>query len=139
MEHREEIIRTWFDMWLQQRDLGISDIFSADVLYIESWGPQYRGADQVKHWFEEWNTRGRVLQWDIRQYFHQGDQTAAVWYFKNTMRDGRVEAFDGVSLIRWTPGGQICYLQEFGCNEHRYDPYRDGPVPHFPEGQAMWF
>lgn len=36
---REEIIRLWFDMWLQRRDLGIDDIFAEDVFYLESWGP----------------------------------------------------------------------------------------------------
>ena len=64
MDQREKIIRLWFDMWLQKKDLGIEDIFSADALYIESWGPQYQGVAKVKHWFEEWNTRGTVLQWD---------------------------------------------------------------------------
>ena len=66
MDKREKIIRLWFDMWLQKKDLGIEDIFSADALYIESWGPQYHGSAKVKHWFEEWNTRGTVLQWDIK-------------------------------------------------------------------------
>ena len=27
MEEREKIIKLWFDMWLQQRDLGIDNIF----------------------------------------------------------------------------------------------------------------
>ena len=72
---REGIIRLWFDMWLQQEDLGIDKIFTEDILYIESWGPTYEGRALVKHWFEEWNTRGKVLKWDIQQYFHQGDQT----------------------------------------------------------------
>ena len=40
MEQREKIIKLWFDMWLQKKDLGIEDIFSVDALYIESWGPQ---------------------------------------------------------------------------------------------------
>ena len=31
MDSREEIIRFWFDMWLQKKDLGILDIFSANV------------------------------------------------------------------------------------------------------------
>ena len=38
---REGIIRLWFDMWLQQEDLGIDKIFTEDILYIESWGPTY--------------------------------------------------------------------------------------------------
>ena len=139
MDKREKIIRLWFDMWLQKKDLGILEIFSTDTLYIESWGPQYRGVEKVRHWFNEWNTRGTVLQWDIKQYFHKDNQTIVEWYFKNKMVDGRVEAFDGISLIKWTTDDKICFLQEFGCNEHRYDPYADGPTPHFEDGQSMWF
>ena len=38
MDRREEIIRLWFDMWIQQKDLGIDDIFADHVIYTESWG-----------------------------------------------------------------------------------------------------
>lgn len=40
MDERENIIQLWFDMWIQQKDLGIDDIFTEDVTYIESWGPK---------------------------------------------------------------------------------------------------
>ena len=72
-----------------------------------------------------------MLVWDIRQFFHQGNQTAVEWYFKNRMQDGRVEEFDGISLIRWTADGKIASLKEFGCNKNTYDPYADGPAPRF--------
>ena len=80
-----------------------------------------------------------VQQWDIKQFFHKGDQTIAVWYFEDRMNNGRVEAFDGMSLIRWTAEGKIAFLQEYGCNENRYDPYRDGPEPRFREENSSWF
>ena len=124
-EKREQIIQLWFDMWLKGADLGILDIFSADAVYTESWGPEYRGAKAIRHWFAEWNTRGRVLQWDIKQFFHTDSQTVVEWYFKNTVSGGTVEAFEG--------------MKEFGCNENRYDPYQNGPVPQFRDGAAMWF
>ena len=138
-EKREQIIRLWLDMWLKAADLGILDILSADAVYTESWGPEYRGAKAIQHWFAEWNTRGRVLQWDIKQFFHTDSQTVVEWYFKNTMNSGTVEAFEGMSLIRWDQAGRICALKEFGCNENRYDPYQNGPVPRFRDGAAMWF
>ena len=106
MEQRERAVRLWFDMWLKKEDLGVLDLFAKDAVYIESWGPEYHGAQKIKLWFDEWNTRGTVLQ---------------------------------LSLIRWDPAGRICFLQEFGCNESRYDPYQDGPVPKFREGSAAWF
>jgi len=139
MTKREETIRLWFDMWLQKTDLGIADIFTEDVHYMESWGPEYHGSGMVKHWFREWNTRGTVVQWDIKQFFHKGDQTIVEWVFKNIMDNGTVEAFEGLSLVVWTADGRICLLKEFGCNENRYDPYQDGETPRFRNETAMWF
>lgn len=139
MDKREAVVRLWFDMWLKKSDLGIVDIFSDAVVYIESWGPEYHGVEKVKLWFDEWNTRGTVLRWDIKQFFHEGNQTVAEWYFENKMEDGKIEAFDGVSLIKWTQNEKIFFLQEFGCNKHRYDPYKAGAVPKFENAQAMWF
>ena len=137
--YREAKIRQWFCMWLDKQDTGICELFSPDALYIESWGPQYRGNRKIKLWFDEWNTRGTVQRWDIHQYFHKEDQTVAEWSFRCAMTDGVVQSFDGLSLIRWNETGQICFLQEFGCNENRYDPYAQGMSPVFREEQALWF
>ena len=51
MAGREQAVRRWFSMWLEGRDTGILQLFAPDALYIESWGPEYRGAQQIKHWF----------------------------------------------------------------------------------------
>ena len=88
MNEREKTIRLWFDMWLNQQDMGIDDIFTEDVIYTESWSPQYNNRKTVKHWFQEWNTRGKVVIWEIKQFFHKGDQTVVEWYFKNEMNNG---------------------------------------------------
>lgn len=136
---RERLVRLWFDMWLQKSALGISDVFSDDAVYIESWGPEYRGLPRIRQWFDEWNTRGSVLRWDIRQFFHKGDQTVVEWCFKDAMHDGQIQAFDGMSLIEWTPEDKILLLKEFGCNINRYDPYQDGTAPHFRDERPLWF
>ena len=39
MDEREKMIRLWFSMWLEKKDLGIDDIFAENVIYTESWGP----------------------------------------------------------------------------------------------------
>ena len=139
MNNREQKIRLWFDMWLQKNDLGILDLFADDAVYIESWGPEYKGAKKIKHWFDEWNTRGTVFVWDIKQMIHTEDQTIVEWYFENKMNDGKVEAFDGVSLVRWSKDDKIEFLKEFGCNCNRYDPYRNGDTPEFSGESSMWF
>ena len=139
MKTRETIIRRWFDMWLQKKDLGIAEMFSDNATYIESWGPEYHGSAKIKLWFDEWNTRGTVLQWDIKQFFHKANQTMVEWYFKNQMNDGKVEAFDGISLVEWTNDDKILFLKEFGCNIKNYDPYQNGSVPQFKGETSPWF
>ena len=109
MNEREKIIHLWFDMWLQQKDLGIDEIFTDDVIYIESWSPKYENRVTVKHWFKEWNTRGKVLVWDIKQFFHKENQTIVEWYFKNKMDGGCIEEFDGISLVEWTTAVLLSY------------------------------
>lgn len=138
-QEKEKALRRWFAMWLKGKDTGISRLFAPQAVYTESWGPQYRGADKIKHWFDEWNTRGKVLQWDIKQFFHQGSQTAVQWYFKNRLQNGQSEEFEGISLIVWNKRGQIISLTEYGCNIHRYDPYQNGPVPVFRQDKSRGF
>lgn len=138
-KQRESKIRQWFSMWLDRQDTGIEELFAPDAVYIESWGPEYYGSGKIKLWFDEWNSRGTVERWNIRQYFHKGDQTVVEWAFRCVMAGGTVQSFDGLSLIRWNKAGQICFLQEFGCNENRYDPYAQGNTPVFREEQALWF
>ena len=138
-KQRESKIRQWFSMWLRKQDTGIEELFAPDAVYIESWGPEYHGNWKIKLWFDEWNSRGTVERWDIQQYFHKEDQTVVEWAFRCAMTDGTIQSFDGLSLIRWNEADQICFLQEFGCNENRYDPYAQGDTPAFREEQVLWF
>ena len=139
MDNREKIIRLWFDMWLAKKDLGIFNVFSDNAVYIESWGPEYHGSKKIKLWFEEWNTRGTVLQWDIKQFFHKENQTIVEWYFKNGMNNGAIEEFDGISLSEWTEDNKIKSLKEFGCNRNTYNPYQESDTPQFRNQKANWF
>jgi len=59
---------------------------------------KYRGVEVIERWFEDWNKRGTVMVWDIKQFIHQENMTVVEWYFK-CKYDGDVGEFDGVSLI----------------------------------------
>ncbi|MBQ9237880.1 MAG: nuclear transport factor 2 family protein [Treponema sp.] len=139
LHEREKIIRLWFDLWLTGRDSGIADIFAEDVVYTESWGPKYENRATVQQWFAEWNTRGRVVAWDIVQFFHKDNQTVVEWHFKCEMNDGSAEEFDGISVIAWTPENMIQSIREFGCNCNNYNPYQCGAEPQFKDEKAKWF
>ena len=139
MNEREKIIRLWFDMWIKKADLGIDNIFTDDVVYTESWSPKYENRKTVKHWFDEWNTRGSVLVWEIKQFFHQGNQTIVEWYFKSKMNNGNVEEFDGISLIVWTQDNKIKSLKEFGCNLHNTIHIEIVIFPYFEKKKQIGF
>ena len=136
---KEKIIRSWFDMWLHKEDINIQDLFEKNAVYIESWGPEYHGAEKIKHWFYEWNTRGDVLKWDIQKFFHSKNQTIVFWFFEYEMKDGTKQSFDGISAITWGMNKKIAKLQEYGCNTKRYDPYADGENPVFKDEKSLWF
>ena len=40
MKQREDTIRKWFSLWLDSREAELSDLFTEDAAYIESWGPE---------------------------------------------------------------------------------------------------
>ena len=139
MNKKEKIIQLWFDMWIKQKDLGIDEIFTEDVIYTESWSPKYENRETVKLWFNEWNNRGIVIDWTIKQFFHKGNQTIVEWYFKNKMNNGSIEDFDGISLIVWTDDSKIKELKEFGCNRNNYNPYQNAKIPKFRDEKINWF
>ncbi|MBH9818759.1 nuclear transport factor 2 family protein, partial [Clostridioides difficile] len=83
------------------------------VVYSESWCTKYENLKTVKHWFNEWNIHGKVIIWDIKQFFHIENQNVVEWYFKNEMNTGNVEEFDGISLIEWKEDNKIKSLKEY--------------------------
>ena len=63
----EEVIRKYFQCWLDKDIDAVKGIFSDDIIYSECYGPVYKGIGQIIRWFEEWNQKGTVLQWDIKR------------------------------------------------------------------------
>lgn len=53
MYQKEEIINLWFKMWIYKKDLGMENIFSQNIKYIESYGVKYENLLEVKRWFHE--------------------------------------------------------------------------------------
>ena len=139
VNQREELIRLWFQMWLQKKDLGILKLFTADAVYVESWGPKYQGNAEIKHWFDEWNTRGTVLSWEIDQFFHKQNQTVVEWQFKCQMKNSEVTEFDGISLFKWTRDNRVQFLKEYGCKSDNYNPYQmSADSPQFRDEKVDW-
>ena len=118
---REQLVRLWFSAWLDRDGSQISTIFAENAVYTECYGPQYRGRAQIEHWFADWNARGRVLEWTIKRFLHDGASLAVEWYFACDY-DG-VAGFDGVTLVDFDADGRVSRLCEFQSkSEHEY-PY----------------
>jgi len=94
MIKREQIIRNYFQSWLNKNSLTLRKTFDLYAVYSECYGPEYNGLEIIERWFNDWNKRGTVLLWDIKQFIHQGNTTAVEWYFKCEY-DGDVGEFDG--------------------------------------------
>ena len=123
-EQREQLIREYFQCWVENLPERLSEIFSPGIIYSECFGPEYRGLGQIERWFRDWHLKGRVLEWRIKSFLHQGSRTAVEWYFRCDY-DG-VAGFDGVSLIDFDEGGRIYILKEFQSKaEHEFPFVKD--------------
>ncbi len=119
---REQLIRDYFTMWLTRSGDRLEEIFSEDVLYVESTGNEYCGVHQIINWFGEWFASGVVKRWDITAFSHADSKTFAEWHFECVCY-GTPSAFDGVSVVEFDSGGKICSLREFAASCDHERPY----------------
>lgn len=118
----EEILRRYFQAWIDADIDVLNDIFSDDVVYNECYGPEYHGLDQINKWFSDWNKEGRVLEWDIERTITQGSSITAIWYFKCDYQ-GTIDGFDGVTVADFDENGKITKLCEYQSKHDHYYPY----------------
>ena len=118
----ESIIRSYFNAWLFKDETVLSAVFSENVVYSECYGPEYRGLAQIQRWFDEWNHKGTVLQWDIKNMLAQANLLCVEWYFR-CVYDGVEDGFDGVSLVEFDLQGKIGAIREFQSKAEHVFPY----------------
>ena len=117
-----KIMKMYFRCWLNKDGSKLSDIFSDDVVYSECYGPEYIGIEQIKKWFQDWNEKGTVLQWDIKQCIEQDNTVVVEWYFKCDY-EGNVDGFDGATIAKFDDSHKIYDLKEFQSKAEHYQPY----------------
>lgn len=123
MNKKEELIRLWFNMWLKKQDLGIQEVFEEDVLYIESYGPMYENIANLEQWFNDWNKKNTVIEWNIKNFWHKDNSTIVSWYFKCEFNH-EINSFDGISEIIWNKNDKIQFLKEYACKLPNYNLYK---------------
>lgn len=118
---REQIIKKYFASWIEKKSIFLPDIFAKECLYIESHGTAYEGLMQIKTWFEDWITKGEVLQFEAREFFHKENSLIVEWHFEHRFHDPANKynyknipfEFDGVSLVKFNKENKIEYLREY--------------------------
>ena len=118
----EEAIRRYFQSWIDRDIEAVQATFADDAVYVESYGPEYHSLGQILRWFEDWNQRGRVLEWTIRRTLRQGRTLVAEWFFRCEY-DGEMGAFDGVTIADFDQNGRIVKLCEFQSKAEHCFPY----------------
>jgi len=122
--NRERLLRRWFSSWIDQDASAIDEVFADHIVYSECYGPEYRGIDQIKRWFSDWNQKGRVLEWTIREIYSCEDKVIACWMFSCDY-EGNVDGFDGVTIAEFEEGDRIVTLREFQSKTEHVYPYED--------------
>ena len=119
---KEDIIRRYFQSWLDKNIEPLESIFSDAILYSECYGPEYHGLSQILKWFTDWNKNGTVLKWEIKNFIHQDMFTVVEWYFECTYNN-EIGGFNGVSIIEFDENMMIINLKEFQSKAEHIYPY----------------
>ena len=118
----KETIQKYFKAWLNADIDILSDIFSNDIIYSECYGPEYHGITQILKWFDDWNQKGKVLEWTIKRSIEKENTIVVEWFFKCEF-EGNIEGFDGVTIADFDKEGKIKRLCEFQSKPDHYYPY----------------
>ena len=122
MNIQEQRIKQYFHSWIKKDIDSFKDCFSTDIVYSECYGPKYHGIKQIEQWFIDWNKRGSVLDWQIRQFIHQGEIIVVEWFFQCNY-EGEISGFDGVSIIHFDNNYKMLRVKEFQSKAEHYTPY----------------
>lgn len=119
----EKIIREYFQSWINKDHSKIEKYFSDSIVYIEYYGPEYTSKKQCLKWFNDWNKKGSVLEWKIKNFKQLGKTCFVEWYFKCEF-DKNIDEFDGISIIEFE-NNKISLIKEFQSKSEHHYPYNE--------------
>ncbi len=122
MKDKLEIVKRYFNCWIKKDFSILEEVFNKEVYYSECYGPAYKGLDQVEKWFKDWNEKGTVLVWDIKEHVVYDNILVCQWYFECEYK-GKVDGFNGVSWITFSEEDRIIELKEYQSKVPIYFPY----------------
>lgn len=122
MKDKLDIVKRYFNCWIKNDSSVLEEVFDKEIFYSECYGPAYKSLDQVEKWFKDWNEKGTVLVWDIKEHVVYDNILVCQWYFKCEYK-GTVDGFNGVSWITFSEEDKIMELKEYQSKVQIYFPY----------------
>ena len=122
MENKQNIIKQYFESWINKDISIIEKYFSQNIKYIECYRPEYNGIKQIRQWFNDWNNKNSVLRWDIKRYIECNNIIVVEWLFECEYEEN-VSVFDGVSIIEFEKNDKIILVKEFQSKAEHTFPY----------------
>jgi ketosteroid isomerase-like protein len=122
MDYRKDIIKHYFESWINKDISIIEEHFSKDIQYVECYGPEYNGINQIKQWFNDWNNDNKVLKWNIKRFIEDKNTTVVEWFFECEYNQN-ISSFDGVSIIEFDENNKIILVKEFEAKAEHIFPY----------------
>lgn len=119
---KEEVIKQYFQSWLNQDIKLIKTLFTENATYSEYYGPIYRNRREIITWFTNWNKEGKVLAWPINKILIIGNTAVVEWYFKCDYQN-KISEFNGISLIEFDSQNKMKSVKEFQSKAEHYYPY----------------
>ncbi len=120
------LLQQYMTSWVNaDKELFLS-LLSSDIYLVECYGASYKGVEETKKWFEEWNRKGKVLAWNLYESYYDPDKDMliATWEFHVQYPEENEPVFDGVTLMQATDG-KIHRLFEYSMKHDLFRPYKD--------------
>lgn len=119
---QEQIIRDYFNSWINKDFSKLDQWFHNDMFYRECYGATYQGLAELKAYIKVAAKKQTVLKWTIFKI----EQTTScefvvTWFFQ--AKEEKEYCFDGVSLIDFS-GLKIKKVVEYSTKHETYRPYK---------------
>lgn len=119
----EKLIRQYYQAWISKDINLMKSVFSENCSYYECFGEEYHGEDQILQWFRDWNRKGTITEWSIKQTFLSGDYTIVESFFKCIV--DKEFSCDAISVIHFNENGLIDEVREYWSRNEHHCPYEE--------------
>jgi hypothetical protein len=120
MENKKNIIRKYFESWVNKDINIIEKYFSENIKYIQIFGTEHNKKEQVYKLFIDAHSNGNiVIKWDIKRIIEEKNVIAVEWHFEGIYNIYKIGfdlndiSFDGVSIIEFDENNKIIFVREY--------------------------